>query len=161
MGTIEFLYDYPPVSLAKELTPEQRESRQKILMFLNGDCSQEIKNALIERILNLVKLDSEDEWAIGFIPAPDASNTIMRYGELALELGKHTDYRVYLDLFESINIQDDLSYTVNRERILGCNVILVDSVFTSGQRYHIFEKKIIEAGAKTVYGIIVAKAKNH
>lgn len=157
MGHIEFLYEVPSVNDAEGTSIAQRELRQKIQMFLNGDCSQEIKNSLTSRILNLVKLNPENDWVIGFIPAPDVSSTIMRYGELALELGEKTDCRVYLDLFDPIISQDDISCKVNRERILGKSIILIDSLLTSGQRYSIFENKIIEAGAKEVYGIIIAK----
>ena len=157
MGTIEFLYDYPSVNDTEGPSSYQRDYQQKIKMFLKGDCSQEIKDSLTSRILDVIRLNPESDWVIGFIPAPDVISTIMRYGELALELGEKTDCRVYLDLFEPTISQDDILCKVNIERVLGKSIILIDSLFASGQRYSIFQNKIIEAGAKEVYGIIIAK----
>lgn len=157
MEHIEFLYEVPSASDTEGTSIDLREFRQKIQMFLNGDCSQEIKSSITSRIVNLVNSNPENYWAIGFVPAIDVVSTIMRYGELALELGEKTDCRVYLDLFDTTHNKDDISYKVNTERVLGNNIILIDSLFTSGQRYNAFKKMIIDAGAKAVYGIIVAK----
>ena len=157
MEHIEFLYEVPSTSDTEGTSIDLREFRQKIQMFLNGDCSQEIKNSITSRIVNLVNTNPENNWVIGFIPTPDAISTIMRYGELALELGEKTDCRVYLDLFDNEDNLDDTSFNVNEERVLGNSIILIDSLFNTGQRYHLFKKKVIDTGAKAVYGIIVTK----
>ena len=155
---IEYLMDYYPRRTDVE-SEERTESRRKISMFLNGDCPQEVMDEFIARICELEKTDPDGDWVVGFIPAPDGMSTIMRYGNLALEIGEKTDSVAYLDIFEEERGKRNFGYAVNRSHVEGNNVILVDALLETGRRYRLFSTKVRDAGAKRVYGIIVGKVR--
>lgn len=155
---IIYLVDYIPQK-SERLSKQQLDNRQKLLLFMEGDCTQDIKDAFVEQINKLEMIDAESDWIVGFIPAPNEESTLIRYGDLALDLGKRTECEIYLDLFLEQDSSKDTAFLVNRERVEGRNVILIDALITTGKRYRLFRSKLKKAGAKSIYGIIVGKAK--
>lgn len=151
-------YIFDKISLTdNELTKEQEEMRREVLLFMRGDCPNDITKAFVDRILELEKTDAGIGWVVGFIPAPNISDTIMRYGDLALTIGEQTNSTAYLDLFKEGKSGSDSGFKVNGRYVENQNVILIDAILTTGSRYRLFRNKVMKAGAKSVYGIIVAK----
>lgn len=155
--SIDYFLDYVPYKVAG-LSKEQQEARQKLLLFMEGDCSQEIKDFFVERTRKIVEDTKGTSWVIGFIPAPDDVSTILRYGDLAIHLGERTDCEVFLDLFCKAEVErkkDD--YRVASSRIEGKGVLLIDSLITTGRRYRHFSSLLKNAGASSVHGLIVGR----
>lgn len=151
-----YIFDKVPLT-DKGLTREQEDIKQKVLLFMRGDCPNDVKKAFVERILELEKKDAGIGWIVGFIPAPNITDTIMRYGDLALTIGEQTNSKAYLDLFREGKSGSDSEFLVNSKYVENQNVILIDAILTTGTRYRLFRNKVKNAGAKSVYGIIVGK----
>lgn len=151
-----FFLEYVPLKRVG-LTKDQSEARQKVLLFLEGDCPQDIKDRFVETIKEFVSSCDNSSWVVGFIPAPDNTLTIIRYGDLALDLGNRTDCGVFLDLFYYQGNGKIEGFCVEKHRVEGKNVILIDAIFNSGNRYKKYSKMVMNAGAKSVRGIFVGK----
>ena len=154
---MDYYLDYVPQKI-EGITKEQLEARQKMLLFLDGDCPQEIKDFIVEKAHHVAEDNSTIPWVIGFIPAPNETSTIIRYGDLALDLGNRTECEVFLDLFSKMNPDKNSDkYRVEKNRVEGKGVILIDAIYTTGKRYRQFSSMLKNTGAKSVYGLIIGK----
>jgi len=154
---MDYYLDYVPQKI-EGITKEQQEARQKMLLFLDGDCPQDIKDFIVEKAQHVAEDNSTLPWVIGFIPAPDETSTIIRYGDLALDLGNRTDCEVFLDLFSKMNADKNKDkYCLEKNRVEGKGVILIDAIYTTGKRYRQFSSMLKKTGAKSVHGLIIGK----
>ena len=158
MSKIDYMYDYYPESIS-EVTDEQRRIRERVQGFMSGDADPELVYEIVDRVKGLVKVNQID--VICFAPGTTGAKTILRYGELAEILDKEIDCDVFLDAvtlkFDADPITHVRYYKCNQERVKDKIVLVVGSVYTTGESYNSIMKLLNENGAKRAFVIYVAK----
>lgn len=162
------LFEYLPVRYSAN--SEQRQNRQEVYDFKDGRCSSRVSSALIERI-NAIVSNNPYDWVVAFIPASTSSRTDVKYGNLAHLISRSVRARVSLTaIFNAMDRESTMktgkigdptqTFGFNSSEIFGKNVLLIDDVITTGRSFLRCADKLSSLGAKSVYGLFVAKTVN-
>ena len=153
-----YLMRYFPES---EETPsaEQAHDRETIQAFMTGDVSSELLSRIESRARELVNDLSID--MVCFAPETTGAKTILRFGDLAERLSESLPGPVFLDgvtlKFDSDPITHTRFYQCNKVRVNGRNVLLIGGVYTTGQALQEVGDLLDHNGAKSIYGLFIAK----
>ena len=164
-----YLKEYLPVRYSATL--EQKSDRQAVYDFKDGYCSLSVKNALVDRINEIRKCFSGNNWRICFIPASTHSKTVVRYKSLAEFLQRESGIPCSVSTIETIH--DEIAghlggkkanpaenFRIQGEEILNMNIILIDDVITRGNTFVRTADKLVANGANQVVGLFLAKTIN-
>jgi len=158
MYNYSYIYDYYPESV-KNVTPAQQKDRDRVQDFMMGEPSEELITKVLSKVLELS--GSEKVTLVCFAPGTTGSKTVLRFSELASRLSDVLDCGVYLDAvtlrFDSDPITHTRYYQCNKDRIKGQDVLLLGSVYTTGQSLQEVGDLIMQTGARSLRALFVAK----
>ena len=150
---------YPP-------TLEEEKNRRIVSNFKRGRCSQELKNQFTDAIKQLKEERKNVKLRVCFIPAITADKTALRYSQLATaiesETGIPSDYHTILpkratELMATGKTDSAEDFLFNKEQIEGKDIILIGDIITTGTNFTKTSLKLTELGAKSVFGLFLAK----
>ncbi len=150
---------YPP-------TLEEEKNRRIVSNFKRGRCSQELKNQFTDAIKQLKEERKDVKLRVCFIPAITADKTALRYSQLATaietETGIPSDYHTILpkratELMATGKTDSAEDFLFNKEQIEGKDIILIGDIITTGTNFTKTSLKLTELGAKSVFGLFLAK----
>ena len=149
------------------LSSKQLQDRNAVYAFKDGNCPLYAKEQLASCIKDVISSDPL-AWVVCFIPASTALKHQRRYGGLSEYLRSHLACPVYIDGIDvaydresgymtgkSGNPTDNMSF--NPERFAGKKVVLVDDVRTRGVTFDRTADKLVDLGARSVYGVFLAQ----
>lgn len=158
MYNFSYLMDYYPESV-KVPSAEQAYDRDIVQAFMTGDISSELLAQIESKAEELVNDRHID--IVCFAPGTTGAKTILRFGDLAERLSTSLPCPVFLDgvtlKFDSDPITHTRYYQCNKKRVYGKNVLLVGGVYTTGKALQEVGDLLEHNGAKSVYGLFVAK----
>lgn len=159
MYKYSYIYDYIPTT-AENASEAQQADRETVLDFMDGALSSALKAEIVRRI-EAATNGNEPTYIVAFIPSWAKERTVERYGTLAAYLSDNLKSEVYLDAITLRQDSDPIlqikEFAVNSSRFSGKNVILVGSVFTTGDMLKSAGDLLMENGALSVEGLFVAK----
>lgn len=150
---------YPP-------TLEEEKNRRIVSNFKRGRCSQELKNQFTDAIKQLKEERKDVKLRVCFMPAITADKTALRYSQLATaietETGIPSDYHTILpkratELMATGKTDSAEDFLFNKEQIEGKDIILIGDIITTGTNFTKTSLKLTELGAKSVFGLFLAK----
>ena len=150
---------YPP-------TLEEEKNRRIVSNFKRGRCSPELKNQFTDAIKQLKEERKDVKLRVCFIPAITADKTALRYSQLATaiesETGIPSDYHTILpkratELMATGKTDPAEDFLFNKEQIDGKDIILIGDIITTGTNFTKTSLKLTELGAKSVFGLFLAK----
>ena len=150
---------YPP-------TLEEEKNRRIVSNFKRGRCSPELKNQFTDAIKQLKEERKDVKLRVCFIPAITADKTALRYSQLATaietETGIPSDYHTILpkratELMATGKTDSAEDFLFNKEQIEGKDIILIGDIITTGTNFTKTSLKLTELGAKSVFGLFLAK----
>lgn len=150
---------YPP-------TLEEEKNRRIVSNFKRGRCSPELKNQFTDAIKQLKEERKDVKLRVCFIPAITADKTALRYSQLATaiesETGIPSDYHTILpkratELMATGKTDPAEDFLFNKEQIEGKDIILIGDIITTGTNFTKTSLKLTELGAKSVFGLFLAK----
>lgn len=157
---VYYLMDYLPVRY--EGTPEQINARRAIFNFKDGCCPSLVINGLSRGIKQL----KDNNTVVCFVPASSHDKTIIRYRAVAsclanltgvscsyTAISKTTDSESGHLAGKSSNPASDFEFDSSFFR--GKKVILIDDVMTRGRTLNDTARRLKEAGAASVVGLVV------
>ena len=158
MYKFSYLMDYYPESVEAP-SADRAQDRDTVQAFMTGDVSSELITQIEGKARELVNDMNID--IVCFAPGTTGAKTILRFGEMAERLSESLPCPVFLDgvtlKFDSDPITHTRFYQCNGERVNGKNVLLIGSVYTTGQALQEVGDMLVQNGAKSVYGLFVAK----
>lgn len=158
MYNFSFLMDYYPESV-KAPSAEQAKDRNTVQAFMTGDVSSELLARIESKARELVNDMHID--MVCFAPGTTGAKTILRFGDMAERLSASLPCPVFLDgvtlKFDSDPITYTRYYQCNKDRVNGRNVLLIGGVYTTGQDLQEVGDLLELNGAKSVYGLFIAK----
>lgn len=158
------LMEYLPLSYPPTL--EEEKNRRIVSNFKRGRCSPELKNQFTDAIKQLKEERKDVKLRICFIPAITADKTALRYSQLATaietETGIPSDYHTILpkratELMATGKTDPAEDFLFNKEQIEGKDIILIGDIITTGTNFTKTSLKLTELGAKSVFGLFLAK----
>ena len=158
MYRFDYIIDYYPESYL-DATEGQKRDRQMIQDFMFGEPSEE----LIRQIVSRVKKTASDESIdlVCFAPGTTGAKTVLRFDKISGVLAEELDCEVYIDAvslqFDSDPITHIRHYKCEEEKVKGKRVLVVGSVYTTGEALTEVGDLLIESGASDVTGLFVAK----
>lgn len=164
--TYHYLKEYIPVRY-QGLSTQQINDRKDVFNFKDGNTPASVKSGLLSKVWTIIEGNKSD-WVICFIPASTKSKTYNRYSSVALYLSHESGCDVYIDAIEKTidseaghvsgkSSDPTANFRINKERIKGKNVILIDDVITRGRTFEDTASKLESTGANKVIGLFVAK----
>lgn len=150
---------YPP-------TLEEEKNRRIVSNFKRGRCSPELKNQFTDAIKQLKEERKDVKLRVCFMPAITADKTALRYSQLATaiesETGIPSDYHTILpkratELMATGKTDPAEDFLFNKEQIEGKDIILIGDIITMGTNFTKTSLKLTELGAKSVFGLFLAK----
>ena len=161
-----YLKEYIPVRY-QGLSTQQINDRKDVFNFKDGNTPSSVKSGLLSKVWTIIEGNKSD-WVICFIPASTKSKTYNRYSSVALYLSHESGCDVYIDAIEKTidseaghvsgkSSDPTANFRINKERIKGKNVILIDDVITRGRTFEDTASKLESTGANKVIGLFVAK----
>lgn len=158
MYNFSYLMDYYPESV-KAPSAEQAKDRDSVQAFMTGDVSTELLMRIESKAREIVNDKHID--MVCFAPGTTGAKTILRFGDMAERLSASLPCPVFLDgvtlKFDSDPITHTRFYQCNKERVNKKNVLLIGGVYTTGQALQEVGDLLTENGAKSVFGLFVAK----
>lgn len=162
---VYYLMDYLPIRY--EGTPEQINARHAIFNFKDGCCPSFVVNGLSRGIKQL----KDSNTVVCFVPASTHEKTVIRYRAVASSLtnltgvscsytaiSKTTDSEAGHIAGKSNNPTADFEFDSSFFR--GKKVILIDDVITRGRTLNDTARRLKEAGAASVVGLVVGRTIN-
>ena len=151
-------------------TSEQVANRKAVWNFKDGNASASIINELAADVRKIAGYD-KSSYVICFVPASPRWKTTRRYADVARPLQPMTGVTATLSAItkpqdgEAGHIAGKTSdpaseFSFSSEYFRGKNVILVDDVVTRGRTLSSTGDRLVNKGAKSVTGLVVAKTVN-
>lgn len=148
-------------------TRKQLEDRREVWNFKDGRCSERILTGLAEVIIRYAETGS----VICFVPASTREKTRIRYANLATKLQVRTGIPCCLDAItgKEVGTAGHISgkksdpaadFLFRPEFFCGKKVILIDDVYTRGNTINSTAERLIQHGALSVMGLVVARTVN-
>lgn len=158
MNKYSFIYDYVPTT--SRATAEQVADRNEVLDFMDG-CPSRMLRERVAALISETIGDDVSGFVIAFIPSWSKEMTVQRFGSLARYLAECTRVETYLDALSLRQDGDPVLKTkdlvCNPQRVAGKRVILVGSIYMTGNTFSKACDMLIDGGASSVEGIFVAK----
>lgn len=158
MYNYSYLMDYYPES-TKAPSVEKAQDRDTVQEFMTGNVSSELLTRIENKARELVNSLPID--MVCFAPGTTGAKTILRFGEMSERLSAALLCPVFLDgvtlKFDSDPITHKRFYQCNKERVNGKNILLIGGVYTTGQALQEVGDLLELNGAKSVYGLFIAK----
>lgn len=149
-------------------TIKQDMDRNTVYSFKGGYCSDDLKEKIVDRIKMLMNSCPGGSWEVCFIPASSHSKTVNRYTKLMQYISNRLGIECSIDVIskehdeeaghisgKKANPAED--FKVERNKVAGKKIILIDDVITRGRTFCCTADKLIECGASNVLGLFVAK----
>lgn len=164
--TYTYLMEYVPVRF--HATIAQEEDRRTVYSFKDGHSSDYILNKIVACVQEIKNKVLGERTRVCFIPASTSFKTIQRYKELSARIVRETGCPCSINTItkqideESGHIvgkklNPAADFDINRPDVAGMNIILIDDVITRGRTFCFTADKLINNGAKRVYGLFLAK----
>ena len=125
-------------------------------------------NTIVECIKEIKNETGGNNWRVCFIPASTHHKTASRYQKLATFIEKETG--IACDYHTILPIQDQESghitgkktnpaenFNIKTSDVAGKNIILIGDIITTGTNFTKTSLKLTELGAKSVFGLFLAK----
>lgn len=161
MQNYTYIYDYIPTTASA--TEVQVRQRNEVLDFMDGCSSRTLREEITSRVCDLTK-GQEGKCVLTFLPSWSKERTVQRYGSLARSLSTDTHVETYLDALSLRQDGDPVlktkELTCNPERISGRKVIIIGSIYTTGNTFKEACDILLREGAESVEGIFVAKVQD-
>ena len=158
MYRFDYIVDYYPESKL-DVTEGQRLDRQMIQDFMFGDPSEELIRQIVSRAKTTVSDEAID--LVCFAPGTTGAKTLLRFDKISEVLAEELDCDVYINAvslqFDSDPITHIRHYTCAKEIVKGKKMLVIGSVYTTGEALTEVGDLLIKNGAKSVYGLFVAK----
>ena len=158
MYRFDYIIDYYPESKL-DATEGQRRDRQMIQDFMFGDPSEELIRQIVSRVKTAVSDEAID--LVCFAPATTGAKTVLRFDKISGVLAEELDCDVFIDVvslqFDSDPITHVRYYKCAKEKVKGKRVLVVGSVYSTGEALTEVGDLLAKNGAKSVYGLFVAK----
>ena len=158
MYRFDYIIDYYPESKL-DVTDSQRLDRQMIQDFMFGDPSEELIRQIVSRAKTAVSNEAID--LVCFAPGTTGAKTILRFDKISEVLSEELACNVYIDAvslqFDSDPITHIRHYKCAKGIVKGKKVMVVGSVYTTGEALTEVGDLLMKNGAKSVYGLFVAK----
>lgn len=158
MYRFDYIVDYYPESKL-DVTEGQRFDRQMIQDFMFGDPSEELIRQIVSRAKTTVSDEAID--LVCFAPGTTGAKTLLRFDKISEVLAEELDCDVYINAvslqFDSDPITHIRHYTCAKEIVKGKKMLVIGSVYTTGEALTEVGDLLIKNGAKSVYGLFVAK----
>lgn len=158
MYRFDYLVDYYPESKF-EVTEDQKHDRQMIQDFMFGEPSDELIKQLVSRVKTEVEEKAID--LVCFVPGTTGAKTILRFDKISEVLAEELDCNVYIDAvslqFDSDPITHIRHYKCAKDKVKGKRVLVVGSVYSTGEALTEVGDLLMESGASDVIGLFVAK----
>lgn len=168
MGSYNYSYlmEYVPVRFHATMT--QEEDRRTVYNFKDGHSSDYVLNKMVACVKEIKDKVLGERTRVCFIPASTSFKTIQRYKELSARIERETGCPCSINTIikqtdeESGHIAGKklnpaADFDINKSDIAGMNIILIDDVITRGRTFCFTADKLINNGAKQVYGLFLAK----
>ena len=158
MYRFDYIVDYYPESML-DVTDSQRHDRQMIQDFMFGDPSEELIRQVVSRVKTVVSDEAID--LVCFAPGTTGAKTVLRFDKISEFLAEELDCDVYIDAvslqFDSDPITHVRYYKCAKEIVKGKRVLLIGSVYATGEALMEIGDLLMESGARDVLGLFVAK----
>ena len=158
MYRFDYIVDYYPESKL-DVTEGQRLDRQMIQDFMFGDPSEELIRQIVSRAKTTVSDEAID--LVCFAPGTTGAKTLLRFDKISEVLAEELDCDVYINAvslqFDSDPITHIRHYTCAKEIVKGKKMLVIGSVYTTGEALTEVGDHRIKNGAKSVNGLFVAK----
>lgn len=158
MYRFDYIVDYYPESKL-DVTEDQRSDRQMIQDFMFGEPSEELIKQIVSRVKTTVTEETVD--LVCFAPGSTGAKTLLRFDKISEVLAEELDCEVYIDAvslqFDSDPITHVRHYKCAKEKVKGKRVLLVGSVYSTGEALTEIGDLLVKNGVKSVYGLFVAK----
>jgi hypoxanthine-guanine phosphoribosyltransferase len=158
MYRFDYIVDYYPESKL-DATEDQIRDRQMIQDFMFGEPSEELIRQIVSRVKTIVSDEAID--LVCFAPGTTGAKTVLRFDKISEVLDDELDCEVYIDAvslqFDSDPITHVRYYKCAREKVKGKRVLLVGSVYSTGESLAEVGDLLMESGARGVCGLFVAK----
>lgn len=168
---IHYLMDYIPCSAERyngfTVSSEEQAIRREVWNFKDGCCSQRIFNGLVKGVREL----ADGNTVVCFLPASTAEKTRCRYSRVSENLMRFTGIPCSCSAIRKnsdglsghiAGKQEDPAsdFVFDSSFFRGKKVILIDDVVTRGNTIKGTARRILEAGASEVVGLVVARTYN-
>ena len=158
MYRFDYIVDYYPESKI-DVTEGQRLDRQMIQDFMFGDPSEELIRQIVSRAKTTVSDEAID--LVCFAPGTTGAKTLLRFDKISEVLAEELDCDVYIDAvslqFDSDPITHIRHYKCEKDKVKGKRVLVVGSVYSTGEALTEVGDLLMESGASDVIGLFVAK----
>lgn len=158
MYRFDYIVDYYPESKL-DATEDQISDRQMIQDFMFGDPSEELIRQIVSRVKTIVSGEAID--LVCFAPGTTGAKTVLRFDKISGVLAEELDCDVYIDAvslqFDSDPITHVRYYKCAKEKVKGKRVLVVGSVYSTGEALTEVGDLLVKNGAKSVYGLFAAK----
>lgn len=158
MYRFDYIVDYYPESKL-DVTEGQRLDRQMIQDFMFGDPSEELIRQIVSRAKTTVSDEAID--LVCFAPGTTGAKTLLRFDKISEVLAEELDCDVYIDAvslqFDSDPITHIRHYKCVKEIVKGKKMLVIGSVYTTGEALTEVGDLLMESGASDVIGLFVAK----
>ena len=158
MYRFDYIVDYYPESKI-DVTEGQRLDRQMIQDFMFGDPSEELIRQIVSRARTTVSDEAID--LVCFAPGTTGAKTLLRFDKISEVLAEELDCDVYIDAvslqFDSDPITHIRHYKCEKDKVKGKRVLVVGSVYSTGEALTEVGDLLMESGASDVIGLFVAK----
>ena len=168
---IHYLMDYIPCSAERyngfTVSSEQQAVRREVWNFKDGCCSQRIFNGLVRGVREL----ADGNTVVCFLPASTAEKTRCRYSRVSENLARFTGISCSTSAIRKstdglsghiAGKQEDpaADFVFDSSFFRGKKVILIDDVVTRGNTIKGTARRMLDAGASQVVGLVVARTYN-
>ena len=158
MYRFDYIVDYYPESKL-DATEDQISDRQMIQDFMFGDPSEELIRQIVSRVKTIVSGEAID--LVCFAPGTTGAKTVLRFDKISGVLAEELDCDVYIDAvslqFDSDPITHVRYYKCAKEKVMGKRVLVVGSVYSTGEALTEVGDLLVKNRAKSVYGLFAAK----
>lgn len=167
---MEYYYTMEYLPVRYNGTSQQIADRKAVWNFKDGNASGSIISDLATRV-NIIAGQNKSSYVICFVPASTGFKTNRRYSSVARQLEQMTGVKATLCAItkpqdgEAGHIAGKTSdpaseFSFDSNYFRGKNVILVDDVVTRGRTLSSTGKRLVNNGANSVTGLVVAKTVN-
>lgn len=168
MRSYEYSYMMEYVPVRFQATIAQEENRRTVYSFKDGHSSDYVLNKMVEYIKEIKDEVLGGHARVCFIPASTSYKTIQRYKELSARIERETGCPCSINTVTKQTDEESghiagkklnpaADFEINKSDVAGMNIILIDDVITRGRTFCFTADKLINNGAKQVYGLFLAK----
>ena len=163
---IYYLLDYLP-SRYRKPTPAQEAARQLAFKFKRGDCP----GTIIKGLAACINQHKGTNTVVCSVPASARDRTLRRYNTLGANLTRMTGVPFSFTAISKVTDSQPghiagrssdpaAGFRFDADFFSGKDVILLDDILTSGNTMGSTARRLIERGARSVVGLVLARTIN-